>query len=177
MKQEKRKRKNSKKNNTQKKNYEQRRTVYSSDDQSYYLSGQPATDAMLERFADDQLEYYNTNPDVYNMEKYRITRGVPKSTYFDWLKRNAYLKAKHDFCLEIIALRRKERVTDHDPKFLTHTLHTYDEKHDRANKYKAALRDYENESKSQSIRVVFEDYKKKDADNKNSDVKEDDGNA
>jgi len=171
MKQEKKKRRYPKKDNKKQSLKQQRRTVYNSDEQAYYLSGQPATDPMLERFADDQLEYYNTHTDVYNMEKYRLIRGVPKQTYFDWLKRNAYLKAKHDFCLELLALRRKERVSDHDPKFLTHTLHAYDDRHDKANKYKAALRDYENDAKSQSIRVVFEDYKKKNTDSK-TDIEE-----
>lgn len=161
MKQEKRKRRYPKKDNKRQSISEQRRTVYNTEEQSYYLSGQPATDAMLERFADEQLEYYNTHTDVYNMEKYRLIKGVPRSTYFDWLNRNSYLKEKHNFCLELLALRRKERVSDHDPKFLTHTLYTYDERHDKANRYKASLRDLEGEAKSQQIKVVFEDYKKK----------------
>ena len=150
-----------KNSNKSKKNTENVRTIYTREEQEFFLSGQHATDTILERFADDQLAYFNSNPLVYHLEKYRIIRGVKRRTYYDWLDRNPYLKGMHAFCTEILALRRKEKISEHDPKFLAHTLHKYDMRHDSANKYKALLRSVEEESKTQPIKIIFEDYKVK----------------
>jgi hypothetical protein len=152
-----------KKNKTQKRKPKYGRVTFRADQQAFFLSGEYATDTIIERFADDQLEYYNIHPDEFHIERYRLMRGVPSSTYASWIERSEYLRNKHSFLQEVIALKRKVRMSDHDPKFLAHTLHTYDKKHDEANKYKARLSKLEEEAKQAPIKIVFDDYKKVDS--------------
>ena len=150
-----------KKNSNGKRKHEYRGITFDYDAMQFFGTGQPATQSIIERFADDQLKYFCDNPDAYFLEKYRVIRGVPHSTYHRWLESNEYLQQKHNLLLQIIAVRRKERIKDHDPKFLTNTLYTYDSRHDAAERRKAKLRDTENESKSQPIKIVFDDYREK----------------
>jgi len=138
------------------------RVPFSRSEQEFFLSNQFATDSIIEKFADDQLQFFNENQDACHVEKYRIMRGVASATYHGWLTRNPYLKRMHAFCVELIALRRKEKVANYDPKFLTHTLHMYCPRHDQANKYKAKLKNIEEEIKNQTLTVVFDDYKESD---------------
>ena len=126
-----------------------------------FMTSSNATIASIEKFADDQLDYINTYENVYHIEKFRLTKGIPNSTYYDWLEKSEYLKKRHNFCLEILALRRKERIADYDPKFLTHTLHMYCPRHDEANKYHASLKKNEVESKPQELKIIFDDYREK----------------
>jgi len=145
--------------NRVKKKKESSYNLFNRDEQNFFLSAQQETEHIIEKFADEQLDYFNSNPTVYNLEEYRIFKGLPSKTYYSWLEKSAYLKRIHDFCLEVLALRRKKRVAEHDPKFLTHTLHMYCHRHDEANKYKARLRNIEEASKPQEIKVTFEDYR------------------
>jgi len=135
--------------------------TYSHDEQRFYLSGEHATDVMLEKFADDQLEFFNTHSNALHLQEYRLRKGIKASTYDYWLERSEYLKELHDFCKELLALRRNKHIANYDPKFLTHTLHLYSPRHDAANKYKAKLKKIEEEGRSSNVKVVFEDYKEK----------------
>lgn len=132
---------------------------YSDAEQEFYLSGQHATDAMIQKFADEQLTYFNEHPEAYNLGKFFTKKGVLECEYYTWVKRSPYLKRRHEFCIQLLALRRNERIAAHDPKFLTHTLHMYSPRHDEANRYKAKLRNLEDATKEQAVKVVFEDFR------------------
>jgi len=130
----------------------------------YFLSGEHVNDKMIEKFADDMAKYVTETKDVFHLNRYRLSRGVTEKTYESWLLRNKYLKEKHAYCKEIIGLRREERMGGYDPKTLAHTLYAYSKEWDKANRYKAQLKNMENEAKQQDIKIVFEDFKRKDND-------------
>lgn len=147
--------------NKRKKNYkklEPPRESFDYEVMEYFLAGQHATEAIIQKFADEQLKFYCEN-DAYHLEEYRLRRGLAESTYYDWLQKSPYLKERHEFVKQIIALKRKKCIVKGDPKFLTHTLHMYDKRHDEANKYKARLKSLEHDDVAQNIKVVFEKFK------------------
>ena len=148
-----------KKDLNEQRHFKRQEDLFTKAEQEFHLTSQHATDSILERFADNQLEYFNTHPDKYHVERYRIMKGVSSDTYYGWCNSNEYLRNRHNFLMELLALRRKERVAEHDPKFLTHTLHMYSPKHDEANKYKARLKKLEEEDKKSEVKVVFEDLR------------------
>jgi len=125
-----------------------------------FISGHYMTDRMLEVFADQMVTYVANNAKCMSITEYYIARGVTKDVYCKWLKRSQYLNKRHHFCRELIGLRRENTMYEHDPKMLNHTTHLYSEEWDKANKDKAKLK-LDNEDR-RDIKVVFEDYRKKD---------------
>jgi len=150
------------KNNTKrKKRRKYEGSTFSADKQAFFLSGEHATPAIIEHFADEMVEYIATHPNVMHLVKFQILKGVPPGTYDRWLQENEYLRMRSAFCRQIIGLRREEKMATCDPKTLSHTLHLYSKEWDKANKDKAALKEQAEGNKERDIKIVFEDYREK----------------
>jgi len=149
------------KNSVKKKKPEVASKRFYSEAQEFFLSGEHVTDSIIEHFANEMVEFINNDPTIMHIKAFRIYKGVIYDTYHDWLGRYPYLKARHDFCVDLIGLRREEKMASCDPKTLAHTLHMYSREWDKANKDKAALKNLEDERKTQPIKIVFDDYREK----------------
>ena len=149
------------KNSVKKKKPEVPSRTFKTEMQQFFMSGEYVNDRIIEHFADEMVEFVNNDKTIMHIKAFRIHKGVVYDTYHDWLGKYPYLKKRHDFCMDLIGLRREEKMASYDPKTLSHTLHMYSREWDKANKDKAALKSAEDERKTQPIKIVFDDYRDK----------------
>lgn len=112
------------------------------------------TDDMIIMFADKMVNFFMDNPEVMHINKYHISQGITHNMYQGWLSRSEYLKIRHEHCKALIGLRREEKLAQHDPKTLTHTLHLYSEDWKRANEDHARQKE-KFRSNDRDIKVIF----------------------
>jgi len=129
--------------------------LYKIENMNYYLSNGNATAVSIERFADEQLEYILQNEHVLHINKFYLSKGLRRDLYYRWTQKSAYLKKIHDLCMEILGLRREEKMAQDNSTTLKHTLHMYSHDWAIADKYHDQRKQAE-EDKTANIKVIVQ---------------------
>ena len=89
--------------------------LYKLENMTFFLTNGNATIASIEKFADDQLDFITSKKSILFLNEFRLSKGVTRSLYHDWIAKSEYLEKRHELAKEIIRLRRQKKIAEHNP--------------------------------------------------------------
>jgi len=117
--------------------------------------GKKASDACIEKLANDMLEFYEDKSRL-TFEEFLEEKGIAISTYLSWIKKHQILKEVHDHIKTVLAGRREKGMLTGvlREKSGMHMQHQFSDRWKEADKYWSELQKKDDE-KVTNIKVIM----------------------
>lgn len=123
--------------------------------QFFLLEKSQITNQYIDKFANDMLNYFCDHENTKYINEYHLRRGVTKSAYYRWLERSPRLKLVHDFCLEILGLRREKAMEKANAHILRLRQYQYDQEFGAAEERQVEMRKKEDADSKGNVTVIM----------------------
>ncbi len=129
----------------------------------------PVTKAFLTKLAKELVQWSKNNKDALVVSDFFTEKGIPKTTYYNWIKKYENLKLAYDTALDFIASRREKGALKRElsESMVIRRQHAYDpewkadkaqEKQDKID-VAIAIRHAINDTGEKNVTVVFSCYR------------------
>ena len=111
------------------------------------------TQSFLEKYADEIIQKAYNDDNFFTVEDLYLFFGIPKATYYDWIKKFPFFREAHDYAKLIIGRRREKHGIMREWNTLG-SMAQYNDRWKESDEWKASLKEKQ-ENKESGIKVVL----------------------
>jgi hypothetical protein len=120
----------------------------------------PISPEYLTKCAIEWVNMTYNNDDILFMNEYRMQKGIPQTTWEDWVNRSSKLKSAQSFVREIIAMRREKGglLNKYNSAMVMKIQCVYSKEWKETEEWRSSLAAKNDTHQTQPIQVILENY-------------------